>query len=191
MAPVFKSNKRWNAFYRNLKRTYEHLLPWYYYAVNTNNRKNSHPSLATQRVNTSEPLHDIRTVNLAVGQCECHTGKYDGIAKIKSVGRNWATNFMLSRESWCLVSISRGANDRFPPCGRPWSEVMTTFFTKISAKCTKFEVSSLGLELQVSGLGVFDEVSVSVSEFSMKSRSRLEILTRSRSRRLRSRLHQM
>jgi len=30
---------------------------------------------------------------------------------------------------------------------------------------------------------------VSVSEFLMKSRSRLEILTRSRSRRLRSRLH--
>ena len=60
------------------------------------------------------------------------------------------------------------------------SEVMTTFFQKISAECTNFEVSSLGVELQVS-----------VSEFLMKSRSRLEILTRSRSRsrRLRSPLH--
>jgi len=38
-----------------------------------------------------------------------------------------------------------------------------------SAKCTNFEASSLGLDLQVSslrlGLGIFDEVSVSVSRF--------------------------
>ena len=44
------------------------------------------------------------------------------------------------------------------------SEVITTFFKKNSAKFTNFEVSRLGLslELQVSslGLGVFDEVSV-------------------------------
>jgi len=42
-------------------------------------------------------------------------------------------------------------------------EVMTTFFQEISAKCTNFEVSSLGLEFQVSSLGlrIFDEVSVS------------------------------
>jgi len=51
-------------------------------------------------------------------------------------------------------------------------------FFLISAKSTNFDVSSLGLELRVSG-------------FLIKSRSRLEILTksRSRSRRLRSRLH--
>jgi len=48
------------------------------------------------------------------------------------------------------------------------SKVMTTFFNKISEKCTNFEVSSLGLELQVSslGLGVFDEVLVSISVYS-------------------------
>jgi len=34
------------------------------------------------------------------------------------------------------------------------SEVMTTFFTKQSAKCTNFEIPSLGL-------GIFDEISVS------------------------------
>ena len=44
----------------------------------------------------------------------------------------------------------------------------------ISAKCTNFEVSSLGLELQVS-----------VLEFLMKSQSRLGILTRPRSQRFR------
>jgi len=45
---------------------------------------------------------------------------------------------------------------------------MTTFFNKISEKCTNFEVSSLGLELQVSSLGprVFDEVLVSISVYS-------------------------
>jgi len=42
------------------------------------------------------------------------------------------------------------------------SEVMTTLFNKISPKCTTFEVS--------------------VSEFLIKSRSRLEISTRPRSR---------
>ena len=51
---------------------------------------------------------------------------------------------------------------------------------KYLAKCTNFEVSSLRLGL---------EVQVSVSEFLMKSQSRLEILTRSRSRRLQARLH--
>jgi len=61
------------------------------------------------------------------------------------------------------------------------SEVMTTFFHKISAKCTNFEISSLGRELQVWSIGL--------RSFFMKSRSwsRYEILTRSRSRRLRSR----
>jgi len=42
---------------------------------------------------------------------------------------------------------------------------MRTFFKTSSAKCTNFEVSSLGLELQVSSLGVFDEVSVSFRNF--------------------------
>jgi len=40
------------------------------------------------------------------------------------------------------------------------AEVITTFFKKNSAKCTNFQVSSLGLELPVWSLGVFDEVSV-------------------------------
>ena len=50
------------------------------------------------------------------------------------------------------------------------------------------EVSNLGLEFQVSslGLGIFDEVSV--AKLLMKSRSR-SFLTRSQSRRLRSRLY--
>jgi len=48
---------------------------------------------------------------------------------------------------------------------------MTTFFSKIPAKCTHFEVSSLGLELQVSslGLGVFDEALVSSRNFNQVS----------------------
>jgi len=55
---------------------------------------------------------------------------------------------------------------------------MTTFKIKFLAKCTNFEVSNLGLELQVSSLGleVFDDVSVSSRSFT-------------RSRRLRSRPH--
>jgi len=48
---------------------------------------------------------------------------------------------------------------------------MMTFFTRISTKCTNFEVSTLGLELQVSslGLGVFDGVSVSSRNFNQVS----------------------
>ena len=37
--------------------------------------------------------------------------------------------------------------------------MITTFFKKISAKCTNFEVSILGLELQVSNLGLEIQVS--------------------------------
>ena len=80
---------------------------------------------------------------------------------------------------------SQGGKCPFPPCGRPRSEMMTTFLWKISAKCTNFEVLSLGLglELQVSslGLGVFDEVSVSVSSrnFNQVSVSKVTILTTS------------
>jgi len=40
-------------------------------------------------------------------------------------------------------------------------EVMKTFFWKISAKSTNFEVWSLGLGFQVSSLGIFDKVSIS------------------------------
>jgi len=183
------------SFYRNLKRTFEDLLPWYCYAINTNTRKHSLPRLATPRSEhewtANLPLHDTRTVNFAVVQCECHTGKYSGIAKIQSIDRNWATNFMFSRESWYLISIPKGKCP-FPPCGRPWSEVMTTFFWKISAKCTSFEVSSLGLgldfqvsslglEFQVSslGLGVFDEVSVSSRNFNQVSVSKVTVSTTS------------
>jgi len=152
---VFKSNKRWNAFYRNLKRTFEDLLLWYCYAINPTPEKIRSQVWPRKGVNTSE---------LQAHHC-------------------------LTPEQWtcllCSVSVipknteNRG-NARLPPCGRPWSEVMTTFFWKISAKCTNSEVSSLSLVLQVSSVGVL-----------MKFRSRLEILTRSRSqsRRLRSRLH--
>jgi len=59
------------------------------------------------------------------------------------------------------------------------SEAMTKFFQKISAKCRNFEV-------WVSVTNVKSRVSV--SEFLVKSRSRLEILIKSRSRRWRSRL---
>ena len=51
---------------------------------------------------------------------------------------------------------------------------MRTFFKRISANCTNFEVSSLGLELQVSSLGVFDEVSDSEVTVSL-SRRRCQI----------------
>jgi len=57
---------------------------------------------------------------------------------------------------------------------------MTTFKRKISAKCTNFEVSRLGLEFQESslGLGIFHEVSVSNSALTFRDFvPRLELLT--------------
>jgi len=48
---------------------------------------------------------------------------------------------------------------------------MTTFQRNISPKCTNFEVSSLAIEFQVSSLGVFDEVSVSVSKVTVSTTS--------------------
>ena len=60
-----------------------------------------------------------------------------------------------------------------------YSEVITTFFKNISAKCTNFEVSSLGLEFQVSSLGVFDEVSVLSQNFNKFSVSQVTVSTTS------------
>jgi len=58
---------------------------------------------------------------------------------------------------------------------------MTTFLKKMSAECTNFEISSLGLELQVSslGLGDIDEVSVSSRNFNQVSVSKVTVSTTS------------
>jgi len=68
----------------------------------------------------------------------------------------------------------RGKIPVLPPWGRPWSEVKTTFLLKKfwqNAQMLKFTVSVSNYKSRVS-----------VSELLMKSRSRLEILTRSKSR---------
>jgi len=49
----------------------------------------------------------------------------------------------------------------------------------ISAKCTKFEVSSLELQVSSLGLGVFDEVSVSPRNFNRVSVSKVTVSTTS------------
>jgi len=63
---------------------------------------------------------------------------------------------------------------------------MMTFFSKIPAKCTNFEVSRLGLELQVSSrglsLGVFDKVSVSPRNFNQVSASVSKVTVTCKSR---------
>jgi len=56
-------------------------------------------------------------------------------------------------------------------------EVKTTFYKKLSAKCTNFEVSIFRLEFKVSSLrlGIFDEVSLSkvtVSITSLRAKSK-------------------
>jgi len=45
----------------------------------------------------SSALHDTRTVKLALVQCECHTGKWTVIARIKSINWNWAADVKISR----------------------------------------------------------------------------------------------
>ena len=69
----------------------------------------------------------------------------------------------------------------FPPLRTPMVRSDDDNFWKISAKCTNFEVTSLGLELQVSslGLGVFDEVSVSSRNFNQVSVSEVTVSTTS------------
>jgi len=52
---------------------------------------------------------------------------------------------------------------------------MTTFIKRISTKCTNFEVSSLGLELQVLVSEFFYEVSVSSRNFNQVSVSVLKV----------------
>ena len=94
----------------------------------------------------------------------CHTVKYSRIAKIWSIDRYWAANFMFSNESWCLVSISSGWNARFPPPALRTPMVSSDddiFFEKFrqNAKSLKSLVSVSNFKSRISNLvlGVFDE----------------------------------
>jgi len=60
-------------------------------------------------------------------QCECHNGKYSGIAKITSIDRNWDDNFVFPRKPWFLVSISRVGKCPF------WSPLRTPLITPDTA----------------------------------------------------------
>ena len=79
---------------------------------------------------------------------------------------------MFSRESWCMVSISR-AEMPVSPMRTPMVRSDGDIFLKNFGKMHRFWSLGLGLELQVSslglGLGVFDEVSVSSRNFNQVS----------------------
>jgi len=74
-------------YYRNLNWTFEDLLQCYCYAINTNSRtirsQVSQPCLCRQSNGHAEwiansslvSLHNTKTVNLTLVQCQCHTGK--------------------------------------------------------------------------------------------------------------------
>ena len=111
------SNMRQNAYYPNLKWTMVLLRN------NDQQQKNPFPSSAMpwtrQKWTASSLLHDTSTVKLALVQCECLTGKWTVIARIKSINRNWAADFTFSKKLF-LGPISRGGQMPVsPPCGRP------------------------------------------------------------------------
>jgi len=64
--------------------------------------KNPLPSSPTpwtrHKWTASSLLHDTSTVKLALMQCECLTGKWTVIARIKLINRNWAADFTFSRK---------------------------------------------------------------------------------------------
>jgi len=84
---------------------------------------------------------------------------------------------MFSRESWCLVESQWGKCPS--PLQTPMVRSDDDIFLKNFGKMHKFW--SLGLELQVSslGLGVFDEVSVSSRNFNQVSVSKVAVSTTS------------
>jgi len=67
-------------------------------------------------------VHDTRTVNPVLVQCQCHTGKSTVIATIKWINRNLTANFSFSRNFRFSVPISKGGGKCpfCPPCERPW-----------------------------------------------------------------------
>jgi len=77
--PALNIHMRQNVYCRNLKCTFEHLLPCYCYAIKTNRRTIFATCLCRQRSGyewtASSSLHDTITVILAPVQCGCHTGK--------------------------------------------------------------------------------------------------------------------
>jgi len=116
LSSTASSNMQQNAYYRNLKWTMVLLRN------KDQQQKNPLPSSATQsrhKWTASSLLHDNSTMNLALVQCECRTGKETVIARTKSINQNWAADFMFSRKFWFLGSISRGGKCPFPPMRTP------------------------------------------------------------------------
>jgi len=133
MMSAFNSYVRQNAYHRNFKWTFKDLFCCH--VIATQQRQIVEQSASEFRSlhlqakernkwTGSSSLHDTRTVNLTLVQCECHIGKQIVITRINSTNRNQTADFTFSRNLF-LVPISRGRKYLFcaphpPACGGPW-----------------------------------------------------------------------
>ena len=117
-----------NAYYRDVKWTFEDLLPCYCYAVKTNSRTIRsqlwQPTSAGKGGYMSElKAHHYMTlisVNLTLVQYEFHTGKKNCHCKNQiKWSELWCRLQVFSRNIWFLIPISRVEMPVLPPCGRP------------------------------------------------------------------------
>jgi len=94
---------------RNLKWTFEDLLPCYCYAAKANSRTVIFifAGKGADLVNCKLSLHDTRTVNLTLVHCESHTGKQIAIARIKSIDTELICWFQVFYRNFSFVPTSR------------------------------------------------------------------------------------
>ena len=107
-------------------------------------------------------------------QVSSRSGRFQ-VSRLWILQRNFLLKFLSFNDFLFVVFAGKKQPKHVGKMPEIWkklkSEVMTTLFNKISAKCTNFEVSVSNFKSRVL-----------VSDFLIKSRSRLEFLTRSRSR---------
>ena len=116
-----------NACYRNVTWTFEDLLPCYCYAIKTNSRKIrswlSQPASAGKGGDMSElQAHHCLTLwpwTWLLCSVSFIAAKNLSLQESNQlIGIKMPTS-VFSRNIWFLIPISRVANARFTPCGRP------------------------------------------------------------------------
>ena len=147
-----------NVYYRNVKWTFEDLLPWYFYAIKTtveqSDRKLRNLLLQAKERTATFWCHCITSEQWTWLLCSVSLIPANKLSlqQLKLFNRNLATNFRFSRNFWFLVPISRGGvNARF---ALPLQTLMQAWFSKSSDRtycCNSGELRSTATLSRKSG----------------------------------------
>ena len=146
---------RQNGCYRNLKRTFKHMLPCYCDATKANSRtirsRLLQPAFVTAKGADLRPkerikwaaiswLHDYdtRTVNRLLCSFSVISANKLSFARICPTNRNWTADVTFSTNFCFLVPISiEGANACFPPLRTPMVSTISAAYLLIDCYSTR------------------------------------------------------